>query len=224
VVSFEALLRWRHPAQGDVAPSDFIPVAEETGLIVPLGAWALHEACREAASWPAHIRVAVNVSVVQLRRAGFEATVMAALAGAGLPAARLKLEVTESVLMQDADDALACLHRLRGFGVKIALDDFGTGYSSLSYLRRFPFDKLKIDRAFVRDIADPDAAAIVRAVVGIGERLGMGVVAEGVETPEQLDIVRREGCTEVQGFLFSRPLQAADARSFANGQGGREAA
>jgi len=214
VVSFEALLRWRHPAQGDVAPGAFIPVAEETGLIVPLGTWALHEACREAASWPAHIRVAVNVSVVQLRRAGFEATVMAALAGAGLPAARLKLEVTESVLMQDAEVVMASLHRLRALSVLIALDDFGTGYSSLSYLRRFPFDKIKIDRAFIRDIADPDAAAIVRAVVGIGERLGMGIVAEGVETAEQLDLVRQEGCTQVQGFLFSPPLPPDAARRY----------
>ncbi|MCC0807216.1 EAL domain-containing protein [Methylobacterium sp. W2] len=214
VVSFEALMRWRHPTQGEVAPGAFIPVAEEMGLIVPLGAWALHEACREATSWPAHIRVAVNVSVVQLRRAGFEATVMAALAGSGLPAARLKLEVTESVLMQDAEVVIASLHRLRAIGVLIALDDFGTGYSSLSYLRRFPFDKIKIDRAFIRDIADPDAAAIVRAVVSIGERLGMGIVAEGVETVEQLDLVRQEGCTQVQGFLFSPPLPPDAARRY----------
>jgi diguanylate cyclase (GGDEF)-like protein/PAS domain S-box-containing protein len=214
VVSFEALMRWCHPVQGEISPGTFIPLAEETGLIVPLGIWALQEACREAMHWPTHIRVAVNVSAVQLRREGLEAAVLSALASSGLPAARLKLEVTESVLMQDVDGVLACLHRLRGLGVLIALDDFGTGYSSLSYLRRFPFDKIKIDRAFIRDIADPDTAAIVRAVIGIGERLGMGIVAEGVETIEQLDLVRREGCTLVQGFLFSRPLSSHEARLY----------
>ena len=156
-------------------------------------------------SGPPTSHVAVNVSAVQLRREGLEASVLSALASSGLPATRLKLEVTESVLMQDSDTVLACLHRLRTLGVLIALDDFGTGYSSLGYLRRFPFDKIKIDQAFVRDIADPDTAAIVRAVVGIGERLGMGIVAEGIETVEQLDLVRREGCTLVQGL----PVQPA---------------
>jgi len=214
VVGFEALMRWRHPTRGEISPGVFIPVAEETGLIVPLGAWALQEACREAMNWPAHVRVAVNVSAVQLRRDGLEDAVLTTLAASGLPADRLKLEVTESVLMQDADAALARLRRLRSLGVLIALDDFGTGYSSLSYLRRFPFDKLKIDRAFIRDIADPDAAAIVRAVVDIGDRLGMGIVAEGVETAEQLDLVRQEGCHEVQGFLFSKPLPADEALAY----------
>ncbi|MCJ2103846.1 EAL domain-containing protein [Methylobacterium sp. E-041] len=213
VVSFEALMRWQHPLQGTISPSEFIPLAEETGLIVPLGAWALQEACREALTWPKPIRIGVNVSAVQFRR-GLEEAVLSALATTGLPAHRLKLEVTESVLMQDADGVLACLHRLRALGVVIALDDFGTGYSSLSYLRRFPFDKIKIDRSFIRDIADPDAAAIVRAVVGIGERLGMGIVAEGVETVDQLKLVRQEGCTQVQGFLFSRPLLPGDARAY----------
>lgn len=214
VVSFEALMRWRHPVRGEIAPGDFIPLAEETGMIVPMGTWALQEACREAASWPAPIRVAVNVSGLQLRREGLESTVLTALAASGLAPDRLKLEVTESVLMQDAESVIASLHRLRALGVLIALDDFGTGYSSLSYLRRFPFDKIKIDRAFIRDIANPDAAAIVRAVVGIGERLGMGIVAEGVETLEQLELVRREGCTQVQGFLFSRPLLPNAARRY----------
>jgi diguanylate cyclase (GGDEF)-like protein/PAS domain S-box-containing protein len=213
VVSFEALMRWHHPERGVISPADFIPVAEETGLIVPLGAWALVEACREAQRWPDAIRVAVNVSAVQLRD-GLEEGVITALAGAGLDARRLTLEVTESVLMRDADDALARLHRLRDLGVGVALDDFGTGFSSLSYLRRFPFDKIKLDRAFVRDIAQPETAAIVRAVADLGERLGKRVVVEGVETEEQLECVRREGCTEVQGFLFSRPLTAADARAF----------
>ncbi|MEH3061533.1 MAG: EAL domain-containing protein [Methylobacterium radiotolerans] len=212
-VSFEALMRWRHPTRGEVPPGDFIPLAEETGLIVPLGAWALREACREAATWPDAIRVGVNVSAVQFR-AGLEKAVRDALSASGLAASRLKLEVTESVLMQDAEGTVACLHRLRALGVVVALDDFGTGYSSLSYLRRFPFDKIKIDRSFIRDIADPDAAAIVRAVVGIGERLGMGIVAEGVETAEQLALVRREGCAQVQGFYFSRPLPPDAARAY----------
>ena len=223
VVSFEALMRWCHPTQGEIPPGNFIPLAEETGLIVPLGVWALQEACREAIHWPAHIHVAVNVSAVQLRREDLEASVLSALASSGLPATRLKLEVTESVLMQDSDTVLACLHRLRTLGVPIALDDFGTGYSSLGYLRRFPFDKIKIDQAFVRDIADPDAAAIVRAVVGIGERLGMGIVAEGIETVEQLDLVRREGCTLVQGFLFSPPLPSHEARRYMEAAQGRAA-
>jgi len=213
-VGFEALMRWRHPLRGEVSPAEFIPLAEETGLILPLGAWALREACREAMTWPAPVQVAVNVSAVQLRRAGLEAAVLSALAASGLAPGQLKLEVTESVLIQDAEACLACLHRLRGLGVSIALDDFGTGYSSLSYLRRFPFDQIKIDRSFIRDIADPDAAAIVRAVAGISERLGMSVVAEGVETADQLDHVQREGCTQVQGFYFSRPLPAEDARAY----------
>jgi diguanylate cyclase (GGDEF)-like protein/PAS domain S-box-containing protein len=213
VVSFEALMRWRHPVHGQIPPSEFIPVAEETGLIVPLGTWALKEACREALDWAQSIRVGVNVSAVQFR-GGLEEAVISALAESGLPAGRLKLEVTESLMVQNAEQAVAALHRLRGLGVRIALDDFGTGYSSLSYLRRFPFDTLKIDRTFVRDIADPDAAAIVRAVVDIGRRLGMGVVAEGVETAEQLERVRQEGCTEVQGYLFSQPLTSCEARAF----------
>ena len=212
-LSFEALMRWQHPTRGMIAPSDFIPVAEETGMIAQLGAWALVEACREALAWDEDLRVCVNVSPVQFR-CGLEQAVLTALATTGLPAGRLKLEVTEGVLMQDADGALACLHRLQALGVRIALDDFGTGYSSLSYLRRFPFDKLKIDRAFIRDIADPDAAAIIRAVVGIGQSLGMRIVAEGIETMEQMEAVRREGCDEVQGFLFSEPLPAPEARAF----------
>ena len=214
VASFEALIRWQHPEYGLISPGDFIPIAEETGLIVPLGAWALNEACREALNWPASVRVSVNISTLQFR-GGLEETVITALACSGLAPGRLKLEVTESLLVQDPEQAVAVLHRLRALGVRIALDDFGTGYSSLSYLRRFPFDKIKIDRSFIRDIADPDAAAIVRAVVGIGERLGMGIIAEGVETAEQLELVRREGCIEMQGYLFSEPLSVAEARAFA---------
>ncbi|MFC7051324.1 EAL domain-containing protein [Hansschlegelia quercus] len=216
VVSCEALMRWSHPTRGEVSPAEFIPLAEETGLIVPLGTWALREACREARNWPEGVKVAVNVSGVQLRRGGVEAAVLEALTLSGLPPQRLKLEVTESVLLDDGEAILESLHRLRQRGVAVALDDFGTGYSSLSYLRRFPFDKIKLDRAFIKDIADPDAAAIVRAVVGIGERLGMGIVAEGVETAEQLELVRQEGCQQVQGFFFSRPLPPKDMQSYLN--------
>lgn len=213
VSSCEALMRWRHPERGLISPGDFITVAEDTGAIVAMGAWALVSACREATVWPASVQVAVNVSTVQFRRDLVE-VVEAALAETGLSPGRLILEVTESVLMHDPEKVLATLRRLKGMGVQIALDDFGTGYSSLSYLRSFPFDKLKIDRAFVRDIADPDAAAIVRAMVGIGERLGMSVVAEGVETAEQLDLVRRESCRHVQGFLFSRPLPPCEILAY----------
>ena len=214
IVGFEALMRWPHPTRGMIAPDQFIPLAEETGLIVPLGAWALHEACREAASWPDHLRIAVNVSAIQFQQAGLEKSVMSALTTAGLAPHRLELEITESVLVQDAEAVIACLHRLRDFGVRIALDDFGTGYSSLSYLRRFPFDKIKIDRSFIREISDPSAAAIVRAVVGIAEHLGASVTAEGVETAAQLEQVRREGCCEVQGYLVSRPLPGSKAIEF----------
>ena len=215
---FEALLRWNHPVRGAVSPAEFIPVAEESGLISPLGTWALNEACREAASWPGETRVAVNVSAVQFRKEGLEQAVIRALAASGLPARRLELEITESVLMQDSDAVIDCLHRLRGLGVRIALDDFGTGYSSLSYLCRFPFDKIKVDRSFVRDLDSPVAAAIVRAIVGIGERLGSTITAEGVETEEQLRRLRGKGCTEVQGFLLARPMPAEEARRFLQGR------
>ena len=211
---FEALIRWQHPTRGMVSPADFIPLAEDTGLIVPLGAWTLQEACREAAGWPGDLRVAVNVSAIQFQKSGFEQAVLGALAGSGLAPQRLELEITESILVADAEAVITCLHRLRALGVRIAMDDFGTGYSSLSYLRRFPFDKIKIDRSFIRDIADPDAAAIVRAIVGIGTQLGASITAEGVETDEQLARVRQEGCAEVQGFYFSQPLPAKDALDF----------
>ncbi|WP_339158851.1 bifunctional diguanylate cyclase/phosphodiesterase [Methylobacterium bullatum] len=212
---FEALMRWHHPVRGIVSPADFIPLAEETGLVVPLGTWALQEACREAAAWPGDLRVAVNVSAVQFAEPGLEHCVISALAASGLPPNRLELEITESVLIGDVESVTACLHRLRAFGVRIALDDFGTGYSSLSYLRRFPFDKIKIDRSFIREIADADTAAIVRAIVGLGERLGASITAEGIEDEAQLTRVRREGCTEAQGYLLSEPLPAADAYKFA---------
>ena len=211
---FEALMRWSHPERGMVSPADFIPLAEETGLIVPLGDWALREACREAATWPSHLRVAVNVSAVQFQKQGLEQAVVGALAASGIAPHRLELEITESILVADMEAAVVCLHRLRALGIRISLDDFGTGYSSLSYLRRFPFDKIKIDRSFIRDIADPDTAAIVRAIVGIGSRLGVAITAEGVETNEQLEGVRQEGCNEVQGFLFSKPLSPLNALTF----------
>ncbi|GEP10587.1 hypothetical protein MGN01_24320 [Methylobacterium gnaphalii] len=214
VRAFEALMRWTHPVRGTIPPTEFIPLAEETGLIVALGSWALHEACREAASWPGDLRVAVNVSAVQFARPGLEKVVGDALSASGLPAHRLELEITESVLMSDAESVVACLHRLRDLGVRIALDDFGTGYSSLSYLRRFPFDKIKIDRSFIRDISDGNTAAIVRAIVGLGERTGATITAEGVETAEQFEGVCREGCNQVQGYLFSEPLRASRVMNF----------
>ncbi len=211
---FEALMRWRHPERGPVSPAEFIPLAEETGLIVPLGEWALREACREAAGWPGDVRIAVNVSAVQFRRPGLERAVVAALAASGLAPGRLELEITESTLLEDSEAVIACLHRLRGLGVRIALDDFGTGYSSLSYLRRFPFQKIKIDRSFVAEIHDADTAAIVQAIVCLGVRLGASITAEGVETAEQLERVREIGCTDVQGYLLGKPLPATDAKAF----------
>ena len=212
VASFEALLRWYDPKRGDIQPSDFIPVAEQTGLIVALGEWALLEACRIAASWPDRMRIAVNVSAVQFHRPDhLRRSVLHALSVSGLSSDRLELEITESVLMHDAEAVIACLHGLRDFGIRISLDDFGTGFSSLNYLRRFPFSKIKIDRSFVHEIADPDSVAIVRAVVGLATRVKADITAEGVETEDQLERVKREGCTEAQGFLFSRPLSAQDA-------------
>jgi diguanylate cyclase (GGDEF)-like protein/PAS domain S-box-containing protein len=217
IVGFEALMRWPHPSRGMIAASTFIPLAEETGLIVPLGSWALREACREAASWPDDLRIAVNVSAVQFQHPGLEQSVMSALDASGLAPQRLVLEITESVLVQDAEAVTACLHRLKSLGVRIALDDFGTGYSSLSYVRRFPFDQIKIDRSFIREISDPVAAAIVRAVVGIAAQLGATVTAEGVETTAQLEHVGREGCTDVQGYLISQPLAGEKIIEFISG-------
>ncbi len=211
---FEALMRWQHPTRSAISPLEFIPIAEECGLIVPLGKWVLREACREAVRWPSNIRIAVNVSAVQFQRGELETIVADALLDSGLAGDRLELEITESVLMQNAENVVSSLMRLRTLGVRIALDDFGTGYSSLSYLRRFPFNKIKIDRSFVAEIADPEVAAIIRAIVGLGERNGAAITAEGVETEEQRDLVAREGCTEAQGFLFSRSLSADGVISF----------
>ena len=211
ICAFEALMRWSHPKRGAISPTEFIPLVEASGMIVPLGAWALREACMTAADWPEDVRIAVNVSAVQFQRPGLEQAVTEALAASGLRPDRLELEITESVLIENAIAVVSTLMRLRALGVRIALDDFGTGYSSLSYLRRFPFNKIKIDRSFVVEIGDPDVAAIVRAIVGLGQRNGAEITAEGIETAEQLELVREEGCSEGQGYLFSRPLEAASA-------------
>jgi diguanylate cyclase (GGDEF)-like protein len=206
----ETLLRWHHPTRGMVSPGEFIPVAEETGLINQIGEWVLRQACLEAASWPNEIAVAVNLSPVQFKNQNLAQLVVSALAHSGLPAQRLELEITEAVLLQNSDATLATLHRLRELGVRIAMDDFGTGYSSLSYLRSFPFDKIKIDRSFINDIADKDeSGAIVQAVTSLASRLNMTTTAEGVETHAQLQIVESLGCTEMQGYLYSRPVPAA---------------
>ena len=204
ITGCEALVRWRHPERGMVSPAEFIPIAEDTGLINEIGEWVLATACRDAASWPDDIRLAVNVSPVQFKSGTLALKIMAALAASNLPASRLELEITEAVLIRDDDAALAILHQLRAIGVRIALDDFGTGYSSLSYLHRFPFDKIKIDRCFVDDIARPDgSASIVQAVVNLATARRMTTTAEGVETEEQQRLLRTLGCSEMQGYLFS---------------------
>ncbi|MEH3118010.1 MAG: EAL domain-containing protein [Methylorubrum populi] len=211
ICGFEALLRWTHPTRGRVSPAEFVPLAEEIGLIVPLGEWVLRRACREAAGWPDGLKVAVNVSAAQFISSGLIGTVNAALAESGLPARRLELEITESVLLVNGSATVAILHGLRGLGVRIAMDDFGTGYSSLSYLRSFPFDKMKVDQSFIRDLTvEQGSGFIVRAVISLASNLGMTTTAEGVETPEQLARLREEGCDEVQGYLFSPPVPASD--------------
>ena len=210
IICFETLLRWEHPQRGPISPVEFIPIAEDTGLIGPIGEWVLREACKTATSWPGEVRVAVNLSPVQFRNPRLFEMIQTALAEAGLSPGRLELEITESLLLADSDQVLETLHRLRGLGVRIALDDFGTGYSSLSYLRSFPFDKIKIDRSFMRDLSRKgDSLAIIKAIIGLGHSLGMSLTAEGVETEEQLDAVREQGCNEVQGFLFSPPSPAS---------------
>lgn len=209
-IAAEALLRWKHPTRGMVSPAAFIPVAEETDLIGPIGDWVLRSACRDAAAWPDHVSVAVNLSPVQMRRPGLVNSVKRALGDSGLPAERLELEITEGVLLDRSETTLGMLHELRTLGVRIAMDDFGTGYSSLGYLRAFPFDKVKIDQSFVRHMGeDREAAAVVSAIIGIGESLGITITAEGVETAEQLDRLRAEGCSEAQGWLIGRPMDAA---------------
>jgi diguanylate cyclase (GGDEF)-like protein len=215
ISGFEALLRWASPTRGLLIPADFIPLAEETGLIVPLGNWVLRQACMDAVEWPGEVAVAVNLSPAQFRNKQLILTVMSALAASGLAAGRLALEITETVLLQDAEMTLSVLQKLREIGVKIAMDDFGTGYSSLSYLRKFPFDKIKIDQSFIRDMSDHgDSLAIVRAVVAMSSSLNIGTTAEGVETHAQLERLKSEGCTEAQGYLFSPPRAAADVKAW----------
>lgn len=211
---FEALMRWRNPRRGVVSPAEFIPIAEETALLDELGRWVLVEACRQAASWPDPLVVAVNVSPVQFRKGDLAETVDMALAASGLRPERLEIEITESVLLADTSANLATLGRLRARGIRIALDDFGTGYSSLSYLRQFPFSRLKIDRSFVREIdRSPESLAIIRAIIGLGKSLGIDTTAEGVETASQLETLRAERCGELQGFLFSPPVPQRDVRN-----------
>jgi diguanylate cyclase (GGDEF)-like protein/PAS domain S-box-containing protein len=211
ISGFEALLRWQHPDKGMISPAEFIPIAEDIGLIVSIGEWVLREACAEAAKWPDDVKVAVNLSAVQFRSRNLVQAVISALARSGLSPRRLELEITESVFLAETEANLAILHQLRALGVRISMDDFGTGYSSLSYLRSFPFDKIKIDRSFVKDIAErPDCVAIVRAISGLGRSLKITTTAEGVETVDQLDWLRNEGCNEVQGFLFSAAKPAAE--------------
>jgi diguanylate cyclase (GGDEF)-like protein len=209
VTTCEALLRWKHPVRGNVPPSVFIPVAEETGLIIPLGEWVLHRACAEAATWPHDIKVAVNLSPIQFRDRSLPLQVVAALAKSGLAPRRLELEITERVLLEESEGTMAAMEQLKTLGVGISLDDFGTGYSSLNYLRKFPFHKIKIDQSFIRDLGQQsDACAIIRAVASLGAGLNKIVVAEGIETEEQMKLVAEQGCHEGQGYFFGRPMSA----------------
>jgi diguanylate cyclase (GGDEF)-like protein len=225
ITGCEALLRWRHPKLGMISPADFIPVAEETGLINQLGEWVLFTACAEAATWPDGLKVAINVSPVQFKSSGLALRIVEALGKSGLAANRLELEITEAVLIRDDDAALAILHQLRAIGVRIALDDFGTGYSSLSYLQRFPFDKIKIDRCFVSDIAEPGVSScIVQAVVNIAAARDMTTTAEGIETEQQRELLRALSCTEMQGWLFSAAKPAAELKQLLFAHRARQAA
>ncbi len=223
--AFEALLRWNHPTQGQIQPVEFIPIAEDTGLIVPIGEWVIHEACRIAQSWTREVRVAVNVSTVQFRNSGLSGIIVKALSASGLDPNRLEIEITESIFLDNNKSTLTVLHGLRALGVRIALDDFGTGYSSLSYLRSFPFDKLKIDRSFIMEMLESnEASTIVRAITDLARALGMETTAEGVEDVGQLEELQRQGCTNVQGYLFSRPVAACDVEGLLDGQNRRAAA
>jgi diguanylate cyclase (GGDEF)-like protein/PAS domain S-box-containing protein len=227
ISGFESLLRWRHPEKGMISPAEFIPVAEDIGLIVALGEWVLREACAEAAKWPANVKVAINLSPVQFRSRNLVQAVISALAHSGLSPLRLELEITESVFLAETEANLAILHQLRELGVSISMDDFGTGYSSLSYLRSFPFDKIKIDRSFVKDLSQrSDCVAIVRAISSLGRSLNITTTAEGVETIDQLDWLRAEGCNQVQGFLFSAARPAAEIEQLLSkfGRGASQAA
>lgn len=226
VIGAEALVRWNHPERGMVMPMRFIPAAEESGLIIPLGAWVMHEACRQAAAWRRAglppLVMAVNLSAVQFRRGDVEQTVIAVLEAAGLPPEWLELELTESILIHESEGVLATVRRLKQQGVRFSIDDFGTGYSSLSYLKRFEIDKLKIDRSFVRDLAvDADDAAIVRAIIQMARSLGLATIAEGVETDEMLSRLRAFGCDEAQGYYFARPMPVQDFERYLHEQNAR---
>jgi EAL domain-containing protein (putative c-di-GMP-specific phosphodiesterase class I) len=214
VESFEALLRWTNPELGPVSPAKFVPVAEDTRLIAPIGDWVLRTACAEAATWPSTIRVAVNVSAEQLTDVNFVTSVVQALSQSGLAPQRLELEVTESVFMREGTVALQILDQLMALGVRLALDDFGTGYSSLGYLSRTKFNTIKVDRSFVQGAARnaPESLAIIRALVALANSLGMVTTAEGVETEEEYRMICQLGCRKIQGYLFGRPMPAADAR------------
>jgi diguanylate cyclase (GGDEF)-like protein len=218
ICSFEALLRWNHPVRGTISPVEFIPVAEDTGLIVPIGAWVVREACAQAARWPEDIRIAVNVSPVQFHRGALQETILRALADSGLAPGRLEIEITESIFLEGSEATLQLLHAMRSLGVRVALDDFGTGYSSLSYLQSFPFDKLKIDRSFIQNLLTRQgASAIVRAITELANALNIETTAEGVEETAQLMELRAHGCSSVQGFLFAEPMTGADVeRLFGN--------
>ncbi|MBA2401212.1 MAG: EAL domain-containing protein [Bradyrhizobium sp.] len=221
ITGFEALVRWPHPERGMISPGDFIPVAEETGLISAVGGLMLRRACMDAAHWPDDVRVAVNLSPLQFRVGNLLSTVMDTLKQTGLAATRLELEITETLVLEKSSQVLATLHALRSLGVRISMDDFGTGYSSLSYLRSFPFDKIKIDQSFVRDLgSDRDAQAIVRSIISLGKGLGVTITAEGVETEAELSCLRNEGCHEGQGFLFSRARPNAEIVSLLQAQRG----
>ena len=215
VSGFEALIRWRHPQNGLISPGTFIPMAEQLGLILPLGEWVIRQACTTAASWPDDLKVGVNLSAVQFKSPRLFQVIVSALASSGLPSRRLVLEITETVLLADTECTLGILRRLRELGVTIAIDDFGTGYASWKYLQSFVFDKIKIDRCFIHDIGESiTSRSIVRAVATLAKSLDMETVAEGVETQAQLDMVTSEGCTEMQGFLFSKPLPAGEIGAF----------
>jgi len=211
IARFEALLRWKHPQLGCIPPSEFIPIAEEAGLIDSLGEWVLREACAEAARWPEQVHVAVNVSPMQAMSGSIAASVAAALAATGLPPQRLELEITETVFVSEGATAIATLRRLKALGVRIALDDFGTGYSSLAYVRRFPFDTLKIDRAFVQELSSrEDTRVIVNTIVSLARALSIETVAEGVEDASQVQALRAQGCDMIQGFYTARPMPASE--------------
>jgi predicted signal transduction protein with EAL and GGDEF domain len=213
VSGVEALLRWRHPEHGLVGPARFIPLAETTGLIIPIGEWVLQQACHDAMRLPEHVTVAVNLSAAQFRKTNLLDVIRGALAHSGLPAGRLEVEVTESVLLEKGTDHIALLHRLKELGVSVALDDFGTGYSSLSYLKLFPFDKIKIDQSFIKDMAErADSAAIVCSVIALGRSLDITTTAEGVETKAQLELVRAAGVTLAQGYLLGKPCPFAELK------------